>query len=364
MVKEEQYEYAYERELKNLISSIEPICKEYMEEVEAHWDTLCKPLKSLGRLEELVITLGGIRRSEYPKSRKKAVIIMAGDHGIVEEGVSQTGQEVTRAVVESMTRQSSAVCVMAQLNQADVIPVDIGMAMDSNEKGIIRKKVRYGTGNFLKEDAMTREEACLAILHGIELTKELVSEGYDTFAIGEMGIGNTTTSSALCSAYFGCDAKEVTGRGAGLSKEGVNHKIQVINEAIARRKPEKEDVLDLLSKVGGLEIAGMVGCFLGAALYRKPMFMDGFISSVSALLAIKLCPTCKEYILPSHCSKEPAGKKVLSAIGVEPYFQLDMCMGEGTGAVMGFSILDYALACYNKIPKFQENKIEPYVPLE
>ena len=359
-MKQEGY---YERELKQLIASVEPICKESMEEVREHWDTLCKPLKSLGKLEELVITLGGIRRTEYPKSRKKAVIIMAADHGIVEEGISQTGQEVTKAVVESMTRNASAVCVMAKLNQADVIPIDIGMATDSEQKGIIRKKVRYGTKNFLKEEAMTREEVALAILNGIEVTKELVSEGYDTFAIGEMGIGNTTSTSALCAAYFECDAQEVTGKGAGLSDSGLQRKIQVINEAIAKHKPKKEDPLDLLSKVGGIEIAGMLGCFLGAALYRKPMFMDGLISSVSALLAVELCPMCKGYILPSHCSKEPAGKKVLEAMELEPYFLMDMCMGEGTGAVMGFSILDYALACYNKIPKFAENKIQQYIPL-
>ena len=360
-MKKEAY---YEIELKRFIDSVEPLCEESMEEVKRRWDTLCKPLNSLGKLEDLVVTLGGIRRSEYPKSRKKAVIIMAADHGIVEEGISQTGQEVTKAVVESMTRNSSAVCIMAKLNGADVIPVDIGMATDSNEKGIIQKKVRYGTGNFRKEEAMTREEAALAILNGMELTKELISEGYDTFAIGEMGIGNTTSTSALCAAYFGCDAKEVTGKGAGLSKEALERKIQVINEALVKHNPKRDDVLDLLSKVGGIEIAGMIGCFLGAALYRKPMFMDGFISSMAALLAIELCPMCRGYILPSHCSKEPAGKKVLEAIGVEPYFLMDMCMGEGTGAVMGFSVLDYALACYNKIPKFKENHIEPYVPLK
>lgn len=353
----------YEQQLNTMITLVEPLGEAEMEEVRARWDTLCKPLKSLGKLEDMVIRLGGIRHSSNPKIRKKAVIIMAGDNGIVEEGISQTGQEVTCSVIESMTKNGSAVCVMAQLSKADVVPVDIGMAIDPVGEGIVRKKVSYGTKNFRKEPAMTREECANAILNGIETVKELVQKGYDTFAIGEMGIGNTTTSSAICTAYFGCEAKEVTGRGAGLSTKAYEQKIALIDEAVALHQPDKEDVLDLLSKVGGLEIAGMAGCFIGASLYRKPIIMDGFISSVSALLAISLCPLCKEYIFPSHCSKEPAGKRVLDEIGLEPYFVLDMCMGEGTGAVMGFSVLDYALACYQKIPRFEENKIEKYVPL-
>lgn len=354
----------YEEQVIKLMDSVEPVCKQSMEEVRSHWNTLCKPLGSLGKLEDIVVQLGGIRRTEYPKSRKKAVIIMAADHGIVEEGVTQTGQEVTRSVVENMTRKASAVCVMAELNQADVFPVDIGIASDPEGETIIRKKVCYGTNNFKKQAAMTREEVAQAILYGIETVKELVQKGYDTFAIGEMGIGNTTTSSAITAAYFQCPAKEVTGRGAGLTTKGLERKITVIEEALAFHKPNVEDMIDILSKIGGLDIAGMAGCFIGAALYRKPMIMDGFISTVSAMLAIKLCPICKEYMLPSHCSKEPAGKKVLEEIGLEPYFMMDMHMGEGTGAVMAFSVLDYALTCYNRIPKFEENKIEKYVPLQ
>lgn len=353
----------YEQQLNVMIPLVEPLAEEEMEEVKKRWDTLCKPLKSLGKLEDMVIQLGGIRHTANPKSRKKAVIIMAGDHGIVEEGISQTGQQVTCSVIESMTKGASAVCVMAKLSNADVIPVDIGMASEPDGDTILRKKVRYGTNNFRKQPAMTREESAKAILNGIETVQELVQKGYDTFAIGEMGIGNTTASSAICSAYFECEAKDVTGRGAGLSTEALERKIKLIDEVIAYHKPDKEDVFDMLSKVGGLEIAGMTGCFIGAALYRKPIVMDGFISAVSALLAISLCPLCKQYIFPSHCSKEIAGKKVMEAVGLEPYFMLDMCMGEGTGAVMGLSMLDYALTCYQKIPRFEENKIEKYVPL-
>lgn len=353
----------YEEQVIKLIDLVEPVCKQTMEEVKEHWNTLCKPLGSLGKLEDIVVQLGGVYRSEYPKSRKKAVIIMAGDHGIVEEGVTQTGQEVTRSVVESMTKKASAVCIMAAQNQADVFPVDIGIASDPEGETILRKKVCYGTKNFKKQAAMTREEAAQAIFYGIETIKELVKKGYDTFAVGEMGIGNTTTSSAITAAYFQCSAREVTGRGAGLTTKGLERKIAVIEEAIQFHKPNKDDVFDLLSKIGGLDLAGMIGCFLGAALYRRPIIMDGFISTVSAMLAIKLCPICKEYMLPSHCSKEPAGKRVLEEIGIEPYFMMDMHMGEGTGAVMTFSLIDYALTCYHKIPKFEENKIEKYVPL-
>ena len=354
----------YEEQVTKLMESVEPVCKKSKEDVKSRWDLLCKPIRSLGKLEDIVIQLGGIRRSEFPKSRKRAVIIMSGDHGIVEEGVTQTGQEVTRSVVENMTKKASAVCVMAELAKADVIPVDIGIASDPKGANILRKKVRYGTNNFRKEEAMTREEAAQAIFYGIETVKELVGNGYDTFAIGEMGIGNTTTSSAICAAYLQCDAEEVTGRGAGLTSEGLKKKVLVIEEALALHKPNIDDVFDVLSKIGGLEIAGMTGCFIGAALYRRPMIMDGFISSIAALLAIELCPMCKEYILPSHCSKEPAGKQILDKIGMEPYFMMDMCMGEGTGAVMTFSMIDYALDCYHKIPKFEENNIEKYVPLQ
>lgn len=361
----------YEQQLKEQIMQIHCIDYEKMERVKKRWDQLCKPLKSLGKLEQIVIQLSGITRSENPCSRKKAVVIMAADHGVVEEGVTQTGQGVTRSVVESMTKGGSAVCIMAKQNGADVFPVDLGIATDpipfqlegKEENPIIRKKIRYGTGNIKKEIAMTREEAARAILAGIDVIKELSHKGYDTFAVGEMGIGNTTISSAICSAYFNCDVEDVTGRGAGLSSEGFKKKQKVIKEALQLHKPDSSDPLDLLFKVGGLELAGMVGCYLGGAIEQKPVIMDGFISSVAALLATLLESKVKDYLLPSHCSKEPAGQRLLAELQMEPYLQMDMCMGEGTGAVLVFPLIDTALACYKQIPMFEENKIEPYVPL-
>lgn len=353
----------FEQQLREKFVQIEEIDSSFMVQVEKRWDTLCKPLKSLGKLEEMVTRLGGMTRNVFPKSDKKAVLIMAADNGVVLEGVTQTGQEVTRLVVENMTKGNSAVCIMAKRNHADVIPIDIGIADDPIGDTIIQKKFRYGTGNIRIEQAMTREEAARAILSGMEVVQELTEKGYDTFAVGEMGIGNTTTSSAICAAYFGYEAEEVTGRGAGLSFEGVQKKQQVIKDALKLHKPDRNDPLDLLCKIGGLDIAGMVGCYIGGAICQKPMIIDGLISSVAALLAVSLEPKVKDYLFPSHCSKEPAGKRLLEELKLEPYLQMEMCMGEGTGAVLVFSLIDLALACYKEIPMFEENHIEAYVPL-
>lgn len=354
----------YEQEVKNKMKEIHSISNDFMKKIEKEWEMRCKPIHSLGELEKIVIQLGGIQGTVSPKVNKKAVIIMAGDHGVVEEGVSQTGKEVTRLVVESMTKGKSAVCVMAKQVNAKVIPVDIGMESDSQAEGIVYKKVAYGTKNFTKEVAMTREQCAKAILVGIEVVKELSEQGYDCFAIGEMGIGNTTSVSAICSAYFSQPVEEMTGKGAGLSKEGYSNKLRAIKKALDLHKPQKTDIFDLVSKIGGLELAGMIGCFLGGAYYKKGMIFDGIISSLAAMLACQLCPTCKEYLFPSHCSKEPSAKLILEEIGLPSYFDLSMCMGEGTGAVMVFSLIEYALACYNEIPSFSENKIEQYVPFE
>lgn len=350
--------------LEEIINGIRPLDQKAMELCKERWNTLGKPLYSLGRLEEMVIQMAGIYRHPMAKPKKKAVVVMAADNGVVAEGVTQTGQEVTKIVTENMTKHNASVCIMSSLSGADVFPVDIGIVSDVTNPKVISKKIKYGTDNMAKGPAMTRDEAVRAILAGVEVTKSLIDQGYDLFATGEMGIGNTTTSSAVCAVMLEESVEKVTGKGAGLSSEALLHKIEIIKHSIALNKPDKEDPLDVLSKVGGLDIAGLIGVYIGGAYYGKAVFVDGFISSVAALLATKLAPACKDYIFPSHCSNEPAGKMVLQAMGMEPYILANMCLGEGTGAVMGFTICDYAMTAYHEIPSFEETKFGTYEPLD
>ncbi|MGN0466521.1 MAG: nicotinate-nucleotide--dimethylbenzimidazole phosphoribosyltransferase [Lachnospiraceae bacterium] len=346
-----------------LVNGILPLDEKAMELAQKRWNTLGKPLHSLGRLEELVVQLAGIMGTPMPKVEKKAVIVMAADNGVVKEGVTQTGQEVTKIVTENMTKDKASIRVFARMSGADVFPVDIGIAANVDCPGIIPRKIKMGTENIHEGPAMTREEAVEAILVGADMVRELKQKGYHMFATGEMGIGNTTTSSAICAILLEQSVEKVTGKGAGLTSQDLLHKIEIIKESIILNQVDKNDPIDVLHKVGGLDIAGLVGCFLGAAYYQMPIFIDGFISSVAALLAIKIAPACKSYLFPSHCSNEPAGKMVLDAIGVSPYILANMCLGEGTGAVMGFTIADYALAAYYGIPSFEETAFGTYEEL-
>lgn len=351
--------------LEKIVNGISPLDEKAMAMTKARWNTLGKPLYSLGRLEELVTQFAGIFKTPMPKADKRAVVVMAADNGVVKEGVTQTGQEVTKIVTENMTKDKASIRVFARMSGADVFPVDIGIASEEDCcDGVIKRKIKMGTDNMHDGPAMTREEAIDAILVGVDMIKELYDKGYRMFATGEMGIGNTTTSSAICAVLLEQSVEKVTGKGAGLTSKDLLHKIEIIKESIEKNKVEKEDPIDVLHKVGGLDIAGLVGCFLGAAYYRVPIFIDGFISSIAALVATKLAPACKDYMFPSHCSNEPAGKIVLDAIGLEPYILANMCLGEGTGAVMGFTIADYALRAYYEIPSFEETAFGTYEELE
>jgi nicotinate-nucleotide--dimethylbenzimidazole phosphoribosyltransferase len=350
--------------LEEIINGIKPLDQTAMDLCAKRWNTLGKPLYSLGRLEEMVIRMAGIYRHPMARPKKKAVIVMAADNGVVAEGVTQTGQEVTKIVTENMTKHNASVCILSSISGADVYPVDVGIATDVENPKVINKKVKYGTDNMAKGPAMSRDEAIQAILAGVEVTGDLTEKGYDLFATGEMGIGNTSTSSAICAVLLDQSVEKVTGKGAGLTSEALLHKIQVIKDSIAINQPDKNDPLDVLSKIGGLDIAGLVGVYLGCAYHQKAVFVDGFISSVAALLAIQMVPACKDYIFPSHCSNEPAGKMVLEAMGMQPYILANMCLGEGTGAVMGFTVCDYAMTAYHEIPSFEETKFGTYEPLD
>ena len=332
--------------------------------VKKHWDTLAKPLDGMGSFETITAQIGAILGTEQIDLRKKGVLIFCADNGIVEEGVSQTGQEVTLAVAKSMARKGSSVCKMAQSIGAETIPVDIGINSEESIPGVLDRKVRRGTRNFLKEPTMTEEETVRAIVTGIELVRECKEKGYGILATGEMGIGNTTTSSAVASVLLDQPVEEMTGRGAGLTSEGLVRKIAAIRKAIELNQPDPSDAIDVLAKVGGLDIAGMAGVFLGGAVYHVPVIMDGFISCVSALIAMQICPAAGDYILASHVSKEPAAHLILEHMKKEAILYADMCLGEGTGAVALFPILDLAAAVYHSMSTFEDINVEQYEELK
>lgn len=340
--------------------SVEKPGEEYRKKVSVHWDSIAKPLDGMGKFEKLTAQIGAVSRTEEIDISKKAVIIMCADNGIVEEGISQSGQEVTLAVVKAMAKKQSSVCKMAQLIGADTIPVDIGIHTDQKIENVIDCKIRQGTRNFRKEPAMTQEEVIRAVAVGISTVYECKKKGYHLLATGEMGIGNTTTSSAVAAALLHCRAEEVTGRGAGLSDEGLIRKQQIIEEAIRKYDLYHADAITVLRTVGGLDIAGLAGVCIGGALYHIPIVLDGVISMVAALVAERICPGVREYLLASHKGKEPAVTRLAKELDIEPVIDAGMALGEGTGAVMLFSLLDMALSIYQERTTFADIRIEQY----
>ena len=331
-----------QEQLEEIKMQIRPLDEKSMDLAKKRWMSVAKPLFSLGKLEKAVIQIAGILGTDYYELKKKGLIIMCADNGVVEEGVTQTGQDVTAAVADNFTKGQASTCIMAQVANVDVFPVDIGMVCDVASVTKPADKVAYGTANLAKGPAMTREQVLQATMVGIRQVKEKKKAGYAILATGEMGIGNTTTSSAVAAVLLNEDAETVTGKGA------------------EKQKPEQQDVIDALSKVGGLDIAGLMGVFLGGAMYRIPVVIDGFISAVAALCAVRLVPEAAGYILPSHVSKEPAGQLVLDALGMSPLLTCDMCLGEGSGAVAVMPLLEMGLQVYRKMGTFSEMDIEQY----
>lgn len=352
-----------EKLLDERMASICPPSSEVAEKIQARWDTLAKPLGSLGRLEQLWCRIGAIQQKEHPSIRRKWVVVFCADNGVVEEGVTQTSQHITKLVAENMVKGRSSVCTMAKVAGAQVLPVDIGMACPT-PPGVLEQKIMWGTHNLRKEPAMSRSQVIQAVLLGMELAQQCWQQGAQLLATGEMGIGNTTTSSAVAAVLLDRPVEELTGRGAGLSSQGLQKKIQVIKDAIELHKPNKQDPLDVLSKVGGLDLAGMVGLFLGGALYGMPVLMDGFISSVAALAACRLCPALEGHLLPSHRSKEPGAQLVLDALGLHPMLHGELSLGEGTGAVAVMPLLDMAAAMYDGLDTFQQLDMKAYEHLD
>lgn len=348
--------------LEETMQKIRPVDVAAMAAAKQHWDGLGKPLGSLGRLEKALIQIAGIQRTGDVHIDRKALVIMCADNGVVEEGVTQCGQEVTATVAENFLDEKSCVAIMCRRAGTKICPVDIGMAV--NTPRVEKRKIAYGTKNMAKEPAMTREQAVAAIEVGIAKAEELHAQGYEILATGEMGIGNTTTSSAMTAVYLGLDVETVTGRGAGLSSHGLQRKIHAIKQAIAVNQPDPEDPLDVLAKVGGLDIAGMCGLFLGGAAQQMPVVMDGFISQVAALTAMRLVPECADYILASHVSEEPGANILLKALEKDAFLTCGMRLGEGSGAVALFPILDFASDIYHKMSTFVQADIVEYQPLD
>ncbi|MFI3169505.1 MAG: nicotinate-nucleotide--dimethylbenzimidazole phosphoribosyltransferase [Faecalibacterium sp.] len=343
--------------------SIAPLDFNAMQRAKERWHNIAIPLDSLGKLQDIIVQCAGIFADDCVDLHKKATLVLCADNGIVAQGISQSGQEITRIVAENMTCDKATIALLNAQHGAKVFVVDIGMATDSENPAILRKKSMRGTNDFSQQNSMSRAEAQQAIETGISLVKMLKEDGYRLIATGEMGIGNTTTSSAVLAVLLNKPAAEVTGRGAGLSSAALQHKIALIDAAIAQHQPSASDMLDLLSKVGGLDIAGLAGVFLGGAIYRVPVVMDGFISCTAALVASKINPAVKDYLFASHVSAEPAGQMVLDALGLEAMLHLNMRLGEGSGAAMAFPIFETANMIYHQMSDFKEIQIAPYQPL-
>ena len=328
---------------------------------QKRWDSIAKPLHSLGKMEDYLVQTAGIIGDANVKFDKKALIVMCADNGVVAEGVTQSEQNVTAIVSENFLSDKATAAILCRQTGAEIFPIDIGIAVDTK---LENHKIAYGTRNMAKEPAMTREEAERAMEVGIQKVAELAGKGYKIIATGEMGIGNTTTSSELASYFLNEDVEKMTGRGAGLTSKALEKKIAVVRKAIEDYSPSFTDAVDALAALGGFDIAGLAGVFIGGAIYHIPIVMDGFISTTAALTATRICPECADYIMASHVSKEPAAEKILAALGKEAALYCDMCLGEGTGAVTLFPILDLAVEIYEQMSTFEDIDIEAYVELK
>ncbi len=325
-----------------------------------HWDNIAKPLGSFGELEEMIQKIATIQETVDVDMTHRAVVVFCADHGIVEEGVTQCGSEVTVLCAKAIAEGTSNVNAIANAYHASVHVVDIGMKTNADTDKIILRKIAYGTRNFTKEAAMTESEMISSITTGMDLVRDLKRSGTQIIVSGEMGIGNTTSASALASVLLGLPTKAVTGRGAGLSDEALRRKIVTIENGIKLHAPSPDHPLHLLQTLGGLEIAAMTGLFLGGAVYHVPVIIDGVISAAAAAISYQLNPFCAEYMLASHCSREPAASGLLKMMHLKPVIDAGLRLGEGTGGLLLLPLLDGALALYRHAHTFDEEKMERY----
>jgi len=340
--------------LDDTISSIDGLDLKSMRLARERQDQLTKPQGSLGVLEELSVKLAGIQQRPIPEVNKKVIIVMAGDHGVAAEGVSAFPQEVTPQMVGNFAAGGAGINVLARHAGAEVRVVDMGVAAPVDIPGVINRKVRPGTANMAVGPAMSLEEAIACIEAGIEVAEEAIADGADLLGTGDMGIANTTASSAILTVFSGVDLELSVGRGTGIDNDGVTRKLEIIRQAIRINQPDKEDALDVLAKIGGLEIGGLAGVILGAAANRVPVIIDGFISGAAALVAASLCPECRNYMIASHVSVEPGHKLMLEELALKPMLFMDMRLGEGTGAALASSLVEASCKVLAEMATFAE----------
>jgi nicotinate-nucleotide--dimethylbenzimidazole phosphoribosyltransferase len=337
------------------LPAIPPIEREAEALARARQATLTKPPGSLGRLEALSIQIAGITGQPRPSVARKAVIIMAGDHGVTAEGVSAYPAAVTPQMVLNFARGGAAISVLARQAGARVTVVDVGVASEIPQPaGVLRRKVAAGTANMARGPAMSAAQAEAAVQVGLEVVAEEIERGLDLVATGDMGIGNTTASAAILAAIAGRPPGKVTGRGTGVDDDGLQRKVAVIERALRLNAPKADDALDVLSKVGGLEIGGLAGVMIGAAARRVPIVIDGFISGAAAMIAVGLCPGVQPYLIAAHQSVEIGHRVMLDHLGLEPLLELDLRLGEGTGAVLAFHLVEAAVRLLDEMATFTE----------
>ncbi|WP_367924327.1 nicotinate-nucleotide--dimethylbenzimidazole phosphoribosyltransferase [uncultured Ruthenibacterium sp.] len=351
-------------ELYEFLKSIPPADEKARNEAHQHWMECAKPLGSLGLLETALEDIAALTKDAQIKLFPRAVLVLCADNGVVAQRVTQTDSSVTSAVAYNLAAGKTAVCRMAAVAKCTVVPVDFGIRDFVPVSGVLNRRVGNGTADITQGPAMTRAQAEQAIRNGVELVRQYAEKGIRLIATGEMGIGNTTTASAVASVLLHREPAQMTGRGAGLSNEGLKRKISAIENAIEKNRPDASDPVDVLAKVGGFDIAGMCGIFLGGAAFRIPVLIDGFISAVAALCATRLCPNATKAMLASHVSAEPAGSLLLQALEKRPLITAGMRLGEGTGAVAAIPLLDMAQAVYSECYTFEQSGIEAYTPQE
>ncbi|MCK4463615.1 MAG: nicotinate-nucleotide--dimethylbenzimidazole phosphoribosyltransferase [Candidatus Omnitrophica bacterium] len=348
--------------LTKTLKKIEKIDFTLAEKTQKRLDDLTKPQGSLGRLEELAKQIVEITKVENPKITNKVIFTMAGDHGVVEEGVSAFPQEVTPQMVYNFINGGAGISVLARHVGARVIVIDTGVASDLNpHPELIIKKVNYGTKNMVKGPAMTREEAVKSIENGIEILEGQLEKGIDIVGTGDMGIGNTTPSSAIASVITGRQIEDVTGKGTGIDDGMFLNKVKIIKKALDINKPDPKDAIDVLSKVGGFEIGGLAGVILGASSKRIPVVIDGFISGTAALIAYRLEPKVKDYMIAAHCSVEQGHKIILDFLGLKPLLDFDLRLGEGTGAALGMSLIEAGIKILTEMATFESASVSEKV---
>lgn len=341
--------------LEEIIANIQPLDEAAMRAARARQDTLTKPRGSLGRLEELSVQLAGIKADPFPSVKRKVIIVMAADHGVALEGVSAYPSDVTAQMVLNFLRGGAAINVLARQADARVTVVDIGVAADFEPMpGLIRRKVMYGTQNLAQGPAMTREEAEQAIQVGVDVFNDEEARGLDIIATGDMGIANTTPSSAIVATMTGLSVAQVVGRGTGIDDQGLERKIRVIEQALSVNQPDANDAMDVLQKVGGLEIAGLSGVMIAAASKRVPVVVDGFISTAAAMIAVVLAPRVRDYLISAHQSVELGHQAMLKHLNFTPLLDLNLRLGEGTGAVLAFHLIEASARILCEMATFDE----------